>query len=58
MFNYPFMEVSKTVDNSIVANSSDGVTINFGYFTTDDAKLPASPVIQGSVLHPIAILGT
>lgn len=44
MINYPFMEVSKTVDNSIIANSSDGVTINFGYFTTDDAKLPASDV--------------
>lgn len=48
MFNYPFMEVSKTVDSSIVANAADKeVTISFGYFTTDDAKLPASDV-EGS----------
>ena len=46
MFTYPFMEVSKTVDNSIIANDNNEVSINFSYFTSDKAKLPGNDIVD------------
>lgn len=44
MINYPFINISKDVDGSVIANAGKEVSINFSYFTTDAAKLPASDV--------------
>lgn len=43
MYMYPFMEISKDVNNPITANDNGDIGVNFSFFTSEDAKVPGDP---------------